>query len=133
MQSATANATKELLGRNAPGYPTEPLAGYVDRDDRILSEDPAVPALLGQRPVLLDAVSVRRVGLDHPEWLADLKRRLDRGAFDKVVLVHPVEDDLWYGERNFGSSIQDAIQRDYKLVARVDTRPLVYWVYAPAH
>ncbi len=131
MQSATADATKELLGRDTPGYPTEPLAGYVDSGDRILSEDPAVPVLLGQRPVLLDAVSVRRVGLDHPEWLADLEGRLDRAEFDKVVLVHPIEDNLWYGERNFGPSIQAAIRRDYELVARVDTRPLVYWVYAP--
>jgi hypothetical protein len=131
LQHDTADAAKALLGRSADAYPTDPLARYLDSDDTVLSEDPAIPVLRGTEPVLLDAVSVRRVGLDHPEWLADLEQRLRRGTFDKVVLVHPVSDDLWYGERNFGPSIQRAIEDEYRLVAKVPNKPLDYWVYAP--
>ena len=79
----------------------------------------------------LRALSVRRVGLDHPAWVASLERRLDGRYFDKVVLIHPVEDKGWYDERNFGAAVRDAIARDYRLVAKVDRRPLTYWVYAP--
>jgi hypothetical protein len=131
LQADTANAAKSLLGREAPAYPNDPLRRYVAEGDLVLSEDPAIPVLRDRRPILLDAVSVRRIGLNHPSWLADLAARLDRGEFDKVVLVHPIENDLWYRERNFGEPIQAAIQRDYRLVARVRNRPLDYWVYAP--
>jgi hypothetical protein len=125
------DSAKMLLKGDSTQYPTHPLAGFVKENDRILSEDPAVPLLLDQRPLLVDAVSVRRVGLDHPAWLASLERRLDGRYFDKVVLIHPVEDKGWYDERNFGAGVRDAIARDYRLVAKVDRRPLTYWVYAP--
>jgi hypothetical protein len=131
LQADTANAAKSLLGREAPTYPTEPLEQYVDERETVLSEDPAIPVLLDNRPILVDAVSVRRIGLNHPSWLADLAGRLDRREFDKVVLVHPIENDLWYRERNFGEPVQAAIRRDYRLVAHVRNRPLDYWVYAP--
>jgi hypothetical protein len=131
LQSDTADAAKSLLGKSADAYPTDPLARYVARDDSVLSEDPAIPVLRDDTPVIIDAVSVRRVGIDHPEWLADLERRLERGTFDKVVLVHPVSDEAWYGTRNFGASIRQAIEDEYRLVAKVPNRPLDYWVYAP--
>ncbi len=131
LQSDTADAAKSLLGRSATAYPTNPLERYVGDEDTVLSEDPAIPVLRDQTPVLLDAVSVRRVGLDHPDWLADLEQRIQRGAFDKIVLVHPATDDLWYGERNFGSKIQNAIESDYRLLARIENEPLDYWVYVP--
>ena len=131
LQSDTADAAKSLLGRSALEYPTNPLQRYVSDEDTVLSEDPAIPVLRDQTPVLLDAVSVRRVGLDHPDWLADLEQRIQRGTFDKIVLVHPATDDLWYGERNFGSTIQRAIESDYRLLARVENEPLDYWVYVP--
>jgi hypothetical protein len=70
-------------------------------------------------------------GARPPAWLASLERRLDGRYFDKVVLIHPVEDKGWYDERNFGAGVRDAIARDYRLVAKVDRRPLTYWVYAP--
>jgi hypothetical protein len=131
MKSDTKSAVEKLLGRSTVSYPTHPLAGYVSRSDRVLSEDPAIPLLLDERPLLVDAVSVRRVGLDHPEWIAALRDRIARNDFDKVVLVHPIEDDDWYQNKNFGRPIQDAIERHYSLVARVPRRPLVYWVYVP--
>ena len=78
MQSATADATKELLGRDhPPGYPTEPLAGYVDSGD----PDP----LRGSRSAGAASVSGQsystpcRCGASAsttPEWLADLESRL---------------------------------------------------------
>jgi len=131
MQSDTANAAKSLLGKSSDSYPTDPLARLVGRGDTLLSEDPAIPALRDQKPLLIDAVSLRRVGLDHPAWIAELEQRLRGGAIDKVVLVHPITDDHWYRGRNFGATIQDAIQDRYRLVAKVPNRPLDYWVYAP--
>jgi hypothetical protein len=131
LKSDTRGAVDKLLGRETASYPTHPLAGYVSRTDRILSEDPAIPLLLNERPLLVDAVSVRRVGLEHPEWIAALRDRIARDEFDKVVLVHPIEDNDWYQNKNFGRPIQDAIEKHYSLVARVPRQPLVYWVYAP--
>ncbi len=131
LKSEVADAAKTLAGRQADAYPTNPLKGYVKKSDRILSEDPMVPLLLGQRPLLLDAVSLRRVGLDHPEWIESLRSRIAAKKFNEVVLVHPIEDSSWYGERNFGPVIRDEIRRDYRLVAKVSNRPLDYWVYAP--
>ncbi len=131
LKSEVADAAKTLAGRQADAYPTNPLKGYVKKSDRILSEDPTVPLLLGQRPLLLDAVSLRRVGLDHPQWIESLRSRIAAGQFNEVVLVHPIEDTAWYGDRNFGPVIRDEIRRDYRLVAKVSNRPLDYWVYAP--
>jgi hypothetical protein len=131
LQADTADATKSLLGRSSVAYPNEPLRGVVGAGDRILSEDPTIPVLLGRRPDVLDAVSVRRIGLNHPTWLADLVGRLQREQYDRIVLIHPIENDLWYRERNFGEPVQAAIRRNYRLIARVRNRPLDYWVYGP--
>ena len=132
MKSDTADALKVLVGR-APNttYPTHALQKYLAPRDRILSEDPAIPVFLGRRPLFLDASSMRRVGINHPAWLNTLKERLARRRFDKVVLIHPVQDNAWYKQLDFGTPIQRAIETHYRLLVRQPGRPLSYWVYVP--
>jgi hypothetical protein len=131
LKSDVRDAAGILAGKESTKYPTDPLAGYVSKKDSLLSEDPAVPLLMGERPLFVDAVSLRRLGLNHPSWIDDLRRRVAAKRFEKVILVHPIEDSHWYGERNFGPQVRDAIRRAYRLDARVARQPLTYWVYVP--
>jgi hypothetical protein len=98
----------------------------------VLSEDPVIPILRDERPIVLDGFGLRRLGESHPSLLADLERRLDRRAFDRVVLIHSVDDLDWYDGISMGSVIRAAIARNYELVAKVKAPPHeYYWVYGP--
>ncbi len=100
-------------------YDLQPLQGFVGRGDGILSEDPTIPILLGQRPVVLDAFMFLRLGERHPEWVADLVRRIDAREFDEVVLLARIGDEPegWYADTHFGEAVVAAIDRSYRLEA----------------
>lgn len=130
------DAARAALGRPAAPYPVEPLGVLVGKNDRLLSEDPTIAVTSGHRPIVLDAFMLLRVLRDHPAWREDLVRRLDRGTFDRVVLladhVEPdgsidVSHPRWRRE-HFGPAVIEAIARNYRLKA--STRE--YAVYAPA-
>jgi len=132
MKSDVAQAVKVLAGRGSNGYAKEPLAGVVGRGDTLLSEDPSLPVILGERPVVLDSVGLRRLAARHPDWIARLTRRLDEGQFAKVVLIKPVEDEAYYRDISMGPAVRAAIARNYRLLVQKAAPPVPgYWVYVP--
>ena len=122
---------KELVGNHPDAYPRYPLAAYVGRGDTMLSEDPTIPLLLGQHPVVDDPFMLQRMQSSHSEWVAQLRTRIQRRAFDKLVLVRPLSDKAWFARSDFGTELADAMRRSYRLQAAVAGSPESYWVYVP--
>jgi hypothetical protein len=68
------------------------------------------------------------IGARDPEALDALVERLEHHGFDHVILVYPLNDapESWY-TMEFGTSVADAIARNYTLVGRGNRT----YVYAP--
>jgi hypothetical protein len=122
-------ALRSLAGRNTdPAITKYPLDGLVTREDSLLSEDPSVPVLLDERPVILDAFMLLRLDRKHPDRTSELVRRLDRRAFSKIVLIRELDlADPWWRTNHFGPRIVRSITRNYRLTAQIER----YWVYEP--
>jgi hypothetical protein len=121
-------AAKILLGRGDNRYTTHPLADYISARDSILAEDPSIPILLGQQPVVLDPFSFDRLIRTRPDWSRKLAARLADGEFDKVVLSNPVEQE----GAHLGPVVNTAVGRYYRLTEKVTTPTSgAYWIYVP--
>ncbi len=115
-------------GRTLPKYTPRPLAGTVRPGDNLLAEDPSIPVLLGQTPFVLDAFMVRRLDELQPHAVDVLVMRIERGEFDHVALVMPLEDeDYWWKYYHFGPRVIGALRDHYVLVGQVDG----YNIYRP--
>jgi hypothetical protein len=93
----------EILRRELPGT-------------TLLSEDPAIPVLLGRLPVVLDPWVLLRFEERHPSWVEDLADRIAAQEFDAVLLRFNLEDAqgrAWYRDQHFGSRVVDAIEGAY--------------------
>src|SRR6266699_1971792 len=53
----------------------------------LLSENPILPVMLGQRPRVLDPFNLRLLARERPEVASDFRLRMDAGSFGAVVLV----------------------------------------------
>lgn len=92
----------------------------------ILSEDPLVPIIAGERPYLLDAFMVRLVAERDPRFADDLAGRLRDGAFRAVVFLDdPATHRDWYATVHFGPKVMQAVAEGYEPAARVG-RYVVY-------
>jgi hypothetical protein len=111
-------------------YATHPLRGIVPAGATVLSEDPSLPILEGRLPVT-DPLMLSRLEKSHPAWIADLRRRVDRKAFDDVVLIRPLAPGSFHASVSFGNTITTAIARSYRLLRVVPTGSLTYFVYVP--
>jgi hypothetical protein len=106
------------------------LVGLVTAGDCQVSQDPTLPLLLGQRPVVLDPFMLPRLD-DDERYSRELARRIRERRFDRIVLfVRPDEDPFHFRRYDFGSPVADAIEDSYRLLATVSTSPPSY-VYAP--
>lgn len=97
----------------------------------ILSEDPLVPLLAGQRPYLLDPWTLRLAAAAAPEVAAPLAGAIRRGGFPAVVLFQDLdgpEADAWYAAGNLGLPLVSEIRRAYRPALRVGR----YHLYVPA-
>jgi len=122
-------ALKSLAGHGDDRYTTRPLAGYVDARDTILAEDPSIPALLGERPVVLDPFAFDRLIRSHPDWSRKLAARVEARDFDELVLQSPIRK----ADEHFGPEVDAAIEKDYRLAERVRTAASGdAWIYLPA-
>jgi len=105
------DAASQISGR-APTVPTDPLQGVVPREALILSEDPALPAVRDQRPVLGDPFLFRRLALEYPERATDLVERLEAHEFDAVVLLD-TRPAAFYRDLHLGEEVYEAVLREY--------------------
>jgi positive regulator of sigma E activity len=130
LQHDLREAVASALGRGGDQrYDAEPLRGYVDAGDAVLSEDPYVPLSIGQRPVVLDPWMLAVLGRRHPGWVTDLARRVDAQEFDGVVLAQRLETAAEHYRRTiFGEPVMSAVCRRYRFAAQVRG----YWLYVPA-
>jgi hypothetical protein len=134
MHGDVKHGARSALGRLPAS--TDPLASHVPSDARLLAEDATIDAEAGRHPVVLDPFMLLRVLADHPEWEAELVRRIERHEFDRVVLladhvladgVIEVENPRWERE-HFGRPVVAAIERGYRFRAFAGR----YAVYEPA-
>ena len=112
------------------------LDEWVDPHARLLAEDPSIPVMRGQVPVVLDAFTLSTIGARHPELITPLVQRLERHEFDLVILTHPLDAapkdwfaDVptgWYTVQ-LGAEVASAIGRDYVLLAGREG----YYIYVP--
>ena len=126
---ASGGVFQMLNGTRSAALSSRPLAAYLHQTDVILSEDPTIPIQLGQRPVVLDAFALFRIGEKHPSWIRDLTERIEAKEFSKVVLTRPLDADdrSWYETIHFGPSIFDALRRNYVQVVVAQE----YYVFEP--
>jgi hypothetical protein len=100
----------------------------------VLSEDPLVPLLGGERPYLLDPFTIRLTAARAPELGDPLAAALRRGAFPAVVLFEDLESPsarAWYADGNLGLDHAEEIGRGYRRSAAFG-RYQLYLPRAPA-
>ena len=117
------------IGETLPKYKPRPLADTLADGDTLLAEDPGIPVLLGQTPIVLDAFMLRRLDEVQPETVDVLVARIERGEFDYVALINPLDsDDFWWRNYHFGLRVVGALREFYVLVGYVDG----YYLYKPS-
>jgi hypothetical protein len=116
-------------GRNLTRGPYRPLAEVVG-DGPLLSEDPLVPVLRGQPPVLLDPYAFVYLARKQPERAEELARRIRAHEFRYIVLLRrldsPGVDEEWYRVL-LGPDVLKAIRASYRLQGEAEG----YFVYVP--
>ncbi len=98
----------------------------------LLSENPLVPLLMGQRPIVMDAFSLRLMAQKSPEVQADFTQKIENHFFEAIVLQDwsgaprdQLEDamekhsslgvDRFYGEVHFPPGFLDLMKKHYFL------------------
>lgn len=98
----------------------------------LLSENPLIPLLAGQRPIVMDAFSLRIIAQKSPAIQADFTRKIEDHFFDAIVLLdwsgaplNQLEDamekhsslgvDRFYGEVHFPGEFLDLMKKHYFL------------------
>jgi len=122
--------TLRALSGSPSTYQLRPLEGLVRAGDRILSEDPTIPLVLGERPVVLDPFMLRGLAEQHPEWVAALVDRISAKELDRVILLFPLDEapDDWYQRWHLGPAVVAAISESYVLLSEREG----FAVYGPA-
>jgi hypothetical protein len=119
---------RDVVSGDTAQYDPHAFDAVVGEDACVLAEDPTVPLLLDQRPVMLDPFMLPRLG---DEESAELAERIRERRFERIVLtVRPDVDPFHFRSLNLGEAVASAIERSYRLVATVPTDPPQY-VYAP--
>ena len=110
------------LHHSATSCPRRPLDRFIGRNDLVLSEDPGISALRGERPVVLDAFMFLRLTERHPEWGQDLIERIRSHEFDVVVLLQEIGSSVGisYRQIHFGEPVVEALMVNYRLLAEDD-------------
>lgn len=128
-EGSLLSRVQELWRGNAD-YSVQLYNKLAEPQHRLLSEDPALPAYLGQDPVVMDAFMWRRLGDLRPTDAGVLVQRLHRREFDRVVLLQKAETGLasgWYVRMHFGEAFMQELLSSYQLLFTSQG----YWVYGP--
>jgi len=88
--------------------------------DPILSENPWIPILAGERPFVLDAYSLEQTRRASPVLQNDLLDRLDHCRFRAVVLLGPLKgNEDWYAHAAFGAGFAEHLMASYSFAGIV--------------
>jgi hypothetical protein len=96
----------------------------------VLSEDPLVPLVAGERPVLLDAWMLRLAAARAPDLAEALGAKVARGHYAAVVLFQNLDApgaDAWYADRNLGLALVEQVRRGYRRAGAIGR----YHLYVP--
>jgi hypothetical protein len=93
----------------------------------ILSENPLLPILTGQRPYMLDPFMFRVFTQSNPPLAQQLWNDLSHQKFRAVILCPVGGPDEWTHPGSFGYEALPHIQASYKLIAQVGQ----YYVFLP--
>jgi hypothetical protein len=86
----------------------------------LLSENPWIPVLAGERPFLLDAFSLQQMRLSSPVLHKDLLDRIDQCQFRAVVLLGQIERNPgWYADAHFGLGFEEHLRASYSFAGIV--------------
>lgn len=114
MRGDLKEAGRIALGAASP-YRPDPLAEQVPADASLLSEDPGLPSLRGQTPVVFDPFMLNRIDRQDPRLVDDLVERIRGQEFDALVLVETLEgNDEWWGDYHFGTRVVEAMRDSYE-------------------
>ena len=108
-----------------------PLNDLIGERSVILSEDPTIPVLLGQRPLVEDPFLLARIGQQRPDLLRALTRRIRSHSFEAVILLRPLADTRHFAVLDFGSRLRSLLVANYRLEQVRDGGTETYWVYRP--
>jgi hypothetical protein len=96
----------------------------------VLSEDPLVPLVAGERPILLDPWMLRVASRGDPRLARGLEAELARGEYPAVVLFQDLADpaaDAWFAQGNLGLEVVAEIRRAYRRAGAIGR----YHLYVP--
>jgi hypothetical protein len=114
-------AARVAIGRGSTPSSIDLVERLVPKGSSLLAEDPTIEVTRDRHPTVLDPFMLLRILREHPEWEADLVRRIDAREFDDVVLLTDhvaadgsidVEHPRWRRE-HFGQPVVAAIARNY--------------------
>ena len=133
------------------GKPTRNTVEYIKnrletRTENILSENPLLPILFGQHPIVLDCFSLRLLAQKYPIILEDFTKRINTRYFGAIILLDwsgaPLDQleeameehaslgvDRFYGEVHFQPGFLGLLKKHYYL--SFVKRP--YVIYEPMH
>lgn len=81
----------------------------------ILSDDPLLPIVAGERPYLLDAFMVRLVAERDPQFAVHLTDGIRAGSFRAIVFLNdPRTHQDWYETVHFGPEVMRFVNENYE-------------------
>ncbi len=112
-------------------YPAVPLAGHVNGEETILTENPWIDVSRGRTPVVLDAFAFARMTQANPTLAEPLLGKIRVGAFDKIILRHRLDDptndrERWESQL-FGRPLLRTVADRYRLLNEAEG----FFIYVP--
>lgn len=99
-------------------YDPQPFANELRAADSVLAEDPYLNLSRGERPIVLDAFMLLRIGQRDPGIVEPLLVRIRDRGFDAIVVSKEVarpEAVGWFEDFAFGLPVYEAIRDNYRV------------------
>lgn len=112
---ATVRQERAAAGQGADQERRAVAAAMPPGPGAILSEDPLLPIVAGERPYLLDAFMVRLVAERDPQFAVHLTDRVRAGTFRAIVFLNdPRTRKSWYETVHFGPEVMRIVDENYE-------------------